>query len=130
MRKLVFIFLAGAAIVALDAFARGRWDSQMQRVGTISASSGSASLQVRTTPGSTDYDAPYVKTVCNTLARVGVGTSAISCAAQGDGGQPCELIRYDLGEKHYAAFSVTATHVAAAAADGGAFSCDVLKAVE
>lgn len=125
------IIVAFLLSFSLGVAARGRWDGATRRVAGINVASGQASVAVRSTPDPGDTVAPYLRVSCpGIIARIGVGFSDAGCTVQSDAGQPCDIVRGDLGEKFYAQLGMFQTHVVGQAQDGGALVCDIHQSVE
>lgn len=121
------LLIAGSLLTLGVLLMAGRWDGAFLRVGTIRVNSSGASLSAG--------KGAYVKVECALTsapmtandAYVGVGLADAGCAPQSDGGYPCSLIRYTLGEKFYQQMQDTQSYVAVYSPDAG-LDCTVLKA--
>lgn len=89
-----------------------------QNTGTLSTGPD-ASVAIQTV-------ASFVKVSCPNDAYVTTGPAGVTCAPA-DGGLPCDLVRYSLGEKYYVKPMSTHTRVTAAMADGGTQTCTVFE---
>jgi len=109
------------SFLGVVAFAAGR-DSHFDRIGSVTTGTGATNL-------ATGLVGLFIKVSCVQDAYVGLGpTNAVSCLAQTDGGRPCDLIRFSLGEKFHAKTLSTHTHVAVTMVDAGVQTCDVFAA--
>lgn len=70
--------------------------------------------------------ATVVKVSCIQDAYVTTGPAGVSCLLP-DGGTPCDLVRFSLGEKHYVKPMSTHTAVTAMMLDGGVQNCSVFE---